>query len=88
MEEGKKEDYQPKLWIRVHRNFEGEKEYLPMCTIGVQTFMFGRPCETKEEAKWYLGCMNTALGNAKKSPEQPRIYVRPLKRHSLKQPKL
>jgi hypothetical protein len=75
--------FQPKLWVRVHRNVEGEKEYLPMCTIGVQTFTFGRPCETKEEAVWYLGCMNTALGNAKKSPKQPRIYTRPLKRLSL-----
>jgi hypothetical protein len=54
----------PKLWIRIHINSEGEKEYLPMLTFGVSTVHFGSECETSESAVWYCEIMKLNLESA------------------------
>lgn len=46
-------------------------KYWPRLTIGVQTFSFGRECETKKEANWYIEMMEKALHNLNKDIPEP-----------------
>ena len=54
----------PKLWIRISRNVEGSREYLPMLTFGVSTVHFGSECESTESAIWYCEIMKRNLEDA------------------------
>ena len=54
----------PKIWIRVHTNVAGCKEYLPMITFGVSTVHFGSECETVESAVWYCEIMKSKMEDA------------------------
>lgn len=54
----------PKIWIRISRNVDGEKVYTPHLTFGVSSTMFFRECETLEEARWSCRIMVINLEGA------------------------